>query len=426
MLLARQLDQRDRRWAARNATVVAGSELVAGLPIPKEGLLVTDSAETYSGMECAGIVARPQGQLQDLPVQFRWEACRRHPYYLVFWSDAHQYRQGAMADNLAQSLLRYAALLVLSSIGVTGDPVPPQTSFEEIGADPAFLSGAIQPMTLRGFATILIQTLPEAERVVLAAILRTSSNDEYAVDDDDENRTMQKQRAVYELARIPSPAFDSYPEALYYIHMGASQRAIVRDIQAEVRRWKQQRGIVERRVPTRNLQSYLDVWDQREGWTGGGYLRSEEHTFAEIARRLRQSPSTVANRYRSAFEMITGHEFSPQLWVRLFGPLKLSELFADPADVLSGPIRRHLRAPVDRPVPESVINPVSQDRGESSIIEDLSAVGNSVDASDLLLDLTALFESGLSDAEIAERMGARNPEEIAYARERVSELRNPL
>lgn len=361
-------------------------------------------------------------------MRFRWEACRRHPYYLVFWSDALLYRQGATVSHPAQLLLRQAAMQMIGAIGVTGEPVDPAKSFEELGGcdlDPAFLSGAIQPMTLRSVAVMLTRLLPASERAVLGAILTTSASDEYALDGDDADRSFQKIAALCRLAQLASPAMDSYPDTpLFYVHLGASQRTIVQAVKEQVRRWKQRRGITERRVHTSKLQSYLDVWDQREGWTGSGYQRSREHSFTEIMRQSKQSLSTIANQYTSAFQMITGRKFSPSLWWRLFGPLKLSELFVDRAEILSRPIRRHQQSPVRRPVPESVVAPVLQDAPGSGMVEEGSAVTDDLTLSDLRLDLKDFFNRGLSDEEIARRFGVRDPDEFAYAQARLSEFRN--
>jgi hypothetical protein len=112
-------------------------------------------------------VARPPGQLHDYPVPVRWEVTRRHPYYLVFWKDALRYRRNRPGDHPAQVLLDHAAALILGSIGVTGEPVSPETRFEDlIGGDndPAFLAGTVQPVTFRAVVAMLINGLSPAER----------------------------------------------------------------------------------------------------------------------------------------------------------------------------------------------------------------------------------------------------------------------
>ncbi len=389
---------------------------------------MTDSAKPNTEESRADIIRRPPNQLHDLPVRFRWEVSRRHPYYLVFWSNARLYRHSEPDTPAAQLQLRQAAMLMLGAIGVTGEPVDPAQSFEELDGgdlDPAFLSGTVQPMTLRSIAAMLIGALPQADRCALAGILSTSADDHCAVDGDTADRSLQKTQAMSRLAQICSPALDSYPVApLFYIHLGASQRTIVQDVEGQVRRWKRRRAITERRVPTDQLQSYLDVWDQREGWTGSGYQWSHEHTFAEISRQFQVGLSTVANRYCSAFQMITGHEFTPHLWWRLFGPLKFSALLTDPAEFLSRPIRRHLQSPVRRPVPESVVAPLPKEGRETGMVGAMAKVECDLTETDLLLDLEDFFSKGLSDGEIAQRLGAKGPTEIAHARTRLSELRD--
>ena len=125
-----------------------------------------DPTEATTESELPTVLARPQGQLHDLPTEIRWEATRRHPYYLVFWRNALLYRKGEMSDEPEHQLLCQAAHMMLGTIGVTGEPVSPDTSFEQLddgSLDPAFLSGAVQPMTPRAIAIMLISTLPPAE-----------------------------------------------------------------------------------------------------------------------------------------------------------------------------------------------------------------------------------------------------------------------
>lgn len=390
------------------------------------------SSSTSDG--CGGqteLISRPPNQLHDFPVQYRWEVSRRHPYYLVFWQDALAYRQGRPSDAEGQTLLRQAAMLILGAIGITGEPVDPSTGFEEIvgsDADPAFLAGSVQPITLRSVVTMLIHALPAAERVVVGAILTTSGSAEYARDGDDSEQSQQKLQAMSQLMQIASQPLDSCADApLFYIHLDASQRTIASDLEEQVRRWKRRRGISERRIHTRKLQSYLDVWDRREGWTGGGYEWAEEHSFMQISRQLRASLSTVVNRYRSAFQLITGHEFSPALWWRLFGPVKFSTLFQNPADALSRSVRRRLQSPVRRPVPDSVVTPRSQEgSGDGGIVNLGSAVCDDVTLVDLRLDLEDLISRGLSNEEIARRLGVDSPEAIAQVRGRLDEFRETL
>ncbi len=204
--------------------------------------------------------------------------------------------------------------------------------------------------------------------------------------------------------------------------MGASQRTIVKDVEEQTRRWKKRLGIAEHRVHTGKLAKYLEVWDLREGWTGSGYGRMHERSLREIAQQLKLSISSVASRYRSAFKTITGHEFTPHLWRRLLAPIKLSETFNDPAQVLSAPMRRRLTSPVRRPVPETTLGTKDQESRDVGIVESERPVRDDQQSTDFLIDLQDLYEQGLSDLEIAERL-EHDVAEIEYIRSRYTEFK---
>ena len=76
-----------------------------------------------------GIVARPPFQLRSLPVRFRWEATRRHPYYLDWSSGARAHHDNEPTQHPAEPLFRQAAVVVLGAIGVSGRPLDPATDF---------------------------------------------------------------------------------------------------------------------------------------------------------------------------------------------------------------------------------------------------------------------------------------------------------
>jgi hypothetical protein len=357
------------------------------------------------------------------PLDVRWEVTRRHPYYLVFWRQALLYRQNQLGDHPAERLLRYAATLMLGSIGVFGEPVSPETPFPALMEgcnEPGFLSGSVQPISFRAAIAMLINGLPPAERAVVGAILMTGGDDEIVIPGDDDDRTQQKQRALASLGSLISPTLDSYPDIpLFYVHVGASQRGIARDIEDQVRRWKRRRGLASNKVHTSKLSKYLEVWDLREGWNGGGYNRSKELTFVDVGRRLKICAiSTVVNRYRSAFEMITGYTFKPDLWWRLFGPLKFSALCVDPSQTLSAPIQHRLKSPIGRPIPETRVSPTAHSPHLSGTVESGSAIGDDAEQRDLLIDLRDLIGRGLNDQEIARRLEIDDPLVVAYFRTR--------
>lgn len=370
------------------------------------------------------LVRRPAGQLHDFPVEVRWEVTRRHPYYLSLWEEVKRYRRGQPDDPPERKMFGYAATLVLGAIGVTGEPVSPVTPFSELigaGGDPAFLGGSVRPMSLRSVVAMMLTALPPAERAFVGSLLLNSGMEEHHKDADPAMRSAELDM----LARTPSPALDSYPDApLFYVHLGASQRAIVRDTEDQVRRWKARRGGESSKVHTAKLTEYLWVWDLREGWADGGYDHSRELPFVAVAAKLKQPLSTVVSQYRSAFEFVVGHPFVPELWWRVFGPLKYSRLFGDAKAAYSACARHRLRSPIARPVPDSVVSPVTDTTRTGTTVERGSAVTNDMRFTDMLIDLSDLIARGLPDEEIARRLDLDDPELVTNFRRHSEELRD--
>lgn len=372
-----------------------------------------------------GLVRRPAGQLHDLPVEIRWEVSRRHPYYLMLWEEARRYRRGVQpGDPPGRAAAGYAATLALGALGVVGEPVDPAAPFADLvgpDGDPAFLSGSVQPMTLRSVAAMLIAVLPPSDRAAVGALLLSSGTEECYAGTGPDALPDYRAAALGELDRTPSAALDSVPVApLFYVHLGASQRAIARDMEEQVRRWKAKRGGGSSKVQAAKLPEYLEVWDLREGWAGGGYDPSRELTFKTIAGRLKQPLSTVAGRYRAAFEFVVGHEFTPELWWRVFGPLKYGRLLAGAAARPAG-TRRHTRSPLPRPVPDSVVS-AGGSEGADGVVGRGSVAHDDIGQSDLRMDLQDLIARGLSDEEIADRLDLADPSLVGAFRRTCDEL----
>jgi hypothetical protein len=382
------------------------------------------SADAESPLEKLRVVGRPSEALHDLPVKYRWEATRRHPYYLGFWKSALRFRCGELRDE--EAMLGRVAVLLLQAIGVTGLPVDPSIEFEELDAsapDPAFLSGAITPVSLRATIAMLINALPPKAREAIGSLLRTAGSDSYEIEGDDAERTEQRRRAIEQLASFTDPLLDSYPDVpLLYVHLGASQRTIIRDLATWLRRWKERRGIPERRVHTRKLGSYLHVWDFREGWGSDGYEPARALDFATIAAKSKLRPGTVVDRYRSAFRMITGHEFSLRVWQRLFAPLLLT---LDPTATLPDSVRRRIGLPAIRPVAESVVSPAQDEGHKNGLVDQLSSQEGDIALVDLLLDTDELFNRGIPESEIAKQLGI-DVGVIRHLRERMAEFRERI
>lgn len=168
----------------------------------------------------------------------------------------------------------------------------------------------------------------------------------------------------------------------------------------------------ERRERADKYEEYLQVWDLREGWNNGVYERGQEKTFAEIAELTKRSISTLSNQYCRAFELIVGVPYTRELWLQLYGPIKLTDVLG------AGMAQTRLptTSPAPRDVPESVVSAADQESGTSTVIE---AAESRDDAaySRLLDDIMSMIDRGRTDAEIAEELDVDSAA-IVYIRRR--------
>ena len=92
------------------------------------------------------LLVRPPFQLRSLPIRYRWEATRRHPYYQMWWKEAAAFYRQEAYENVGELLMRQMAMAILAHIGVTSEPPDPATAFDELDDDQpnvAWLSGAV-------------------------------------------------------------------------------------------------------------------------------------------------------------------------------------------------------------------------------------------------------------------------------------------
>ena len=368
-------------------------------------------------------VRRKPEILQELPLSFRWEFTRRHPYYLLLWQLAHSYRD---RDPSVDPQDGYAAYLALGEIGVTGEPQDPSMDFEQL--DDArmtrdFLSGAVQPMTLRAQAALLLNMLPPSNLVELGTLMRTIGLQMQEIGEEQSALDTQRRLASVYLSQMVSPALDGLPQApLYYIHLETSQRQIVADLERQVNHWKSVRGIPQRRRRTEKLDEYLEVWDRREGWRHGHYERARSRPFEQIAIELEEPKQTIVNKYRRAFYWITGHDFSIRNWLHTVALVKFAGIGGRPDSLPNNVLRRLLNPSAPRPVLESVLVDKPVEHGQVGLVEAKSAVADTIVDRDLILDLQDLIARGLSDEAIAEKLELRDAEIVKEFREHVSEL----
>ena len=346
-----------------------------------------------------GFLPRPMFQLRSLPIRYRWEVNRRHPHYQDWWRYARAHFRNEPISNPREPLLRECGVAFLEMIGVVGDPPDPTVEFEELGAESlnaGWLSGAVQPITLRGLAGLLIAALPR-EIVGLVGLRFIDASKERYREEDDPSWLAQ---ALIELQELDHPALDSYlDEPIVAINPAASGRKVNAAIGILLQQWKEQRELTELRDRSDKFDEYLQVWDLREGWSAGAYDRALERKLMDVAADLDTSIGTVNNRYRSAFELILGHAYSPDLWYRVMGPHKLSELFGQQV----GPVSAHrpLKSPSRIVLPESVLRRRDAEIGQLGPASSAPAAAGDQDLRDLINDIRELLKRGLADEEIA-------------------------
>jgi hypothetical protein len=361
---------------------------------------------------------RSSQALLRLPLEFRWEVTRRHPYYLHFWQAART--PPPPADPQAR-LLNQGAKMLLRAIGFTGQPIDPALDFKHLEDDQllnAWRDGAIAPLSIRGFVGVLSR-LPAPARLVIGNFLVETADGS----DNVEDRFERSRR----LTELPFPELDQHPQLpMISVNLHAADRMILDGMRSQLRQWRQQFNVRSPRRHDARLTSYLRAWDMREGWTGSAYDTQREMRFQEIGRRLKTPLRTIANRYSSAFQHIVGYPYSPELWARIFGPIKLSRHFLGSGEIPRVASRRPLTTKTRRPIPETVLQPSGHSDNATGLVEAANLICDDRQGIDLAIDIHGLIVRGLDDQQIMEKLrlqtdlGARL---VAYLRGRLTESR---
>jgi len=150
------------------------------------------------------------------------------------------------------------------------------------------------------------------------------------------------------------------------------------------------------------LAEYIKVWDLREGWVDGGYDRSRERTLREIAQELGKNLYTTRNHYCSAFEMIFGHDYSPELWCRVMGQLKLAELTESVDARVSH--KRPLKSPGRAAAPESRVASTRAASGAPGLASGAVPSAGDAELRELFSDILTLVRKGAEDEQIRKEL----------------------
>ncbi|WP_437222682.1 hypothetical protein SH661x_002894 [Planctomicrobium sp. SH661] len=397
------------------ATVNSASKAESNIPI-KDGTMTHDRpSEEHPDEHPFALLPRPYGQLRSLPTRYRWEVTRRHPIYLSFWTSVAKFYENAPLTQPGEAELRQAAVVLLGSIGVSGPPTDPSIEFDDIpgsGTAESLLAGSVHPVTNRGLVGLLIGALPKETLTQLGCLLLNRFAPGGNEDD-------QKGEALLQLTLRTDPGLDGYvDEPILSVSPSASQRVIERDLEIAMSQWRETQETLCQRERIDQYPGYLEVWDLREGWRNGSYDNSRELTLREVAQQLQLPLSTVNNRYRRAFELITGHRYTPAIWLRVFAIVKLLENVVE----VIGNVARHRphRTGGPRHIPDSAIS--TPDR-EGTYVESNALAPASGRMQDLLIDLQEFISQGLTNTEILDRfqIGPEHEPAIETLRQRLGE-----
>lgn len=355
------------------------------------------------------LFVRPLKGLHELPLEYRWEFTRRHPYYLRFWAMARN-DSGPQLREITV-LQRDCARAFLLAINVVSEPRDPMVAYSDLDVVPlgkAFAGGSIAPITFRQCLITLARGL-SADSLMKAALLLG----QVAESKDDEGAQFSLLQEIAggeceEFDRLTNPGGVS-------IRLDAPNRAIIEDLQRYLTDVKQNLQIPESRRRHEKLAEYLRVWDLREGWTNGAYDRAQELSFKEIGQRLKKSVDTISKQYYSAFQSLTGHKFSPYIWWQLFAPMKLLDFVSTSAQSRS---RHPLTERTRRPVPESTVKP---NNDASGLLGGVGTLSTDLEVKDLFLDIADQIHAGVSDDDIAATISLAHDdavELVRYIRER--------
>ncbi len=355
------------------------------------------------------LLLRPSAVTMSLPLEFRWEFTRRHPYYLQLWQLARRRHEQPRPEDPSERARQEVASQILGGIGVSASMVPPDP---QLGADAlghrdlgsVWEGGAVAPATFRTLAHMLLAALPAPQRSQLGRLLVESS--------EFDSGDVGHMHGVHErLDTLGESAWDSFPSApVLSINLQMPQRAIKEAVEKLVRQWKHDRGIPEQRRRDDKLALYLAVWDAREGWTGAGYDGNRELTLEEISQRSGDPLPTVVSRYRTAFSYLTGHEYTPSLWINMMGPVKLRNVVAGAIGLV---LRRPWRSPNLRPVSEGVLLPGRKECDRPEFLEAAGVTLLDITLVDLGMDIITLLDKGRADDQIVEELEIRLPPKMA-------------
>ncbi len=311
------------------------------------------------------MLPRPELHLDALSVEMKWETTRRHPIYLAFWDawGTSQRNHGSEAELLFLDSLGCQWAWVM--LGVNGIPADPAWEFKELGdsdTNPIWMKRSARPVTYRLLARILHAKLSSTGLQALSGMLLEAAKTETG--------SIERDQKLMNLNGLNCPELDALVDLpLLLYNPSAPSKEFVSDITNLRNEMRSKLGIEDSRTSETKMRSYLVAWDAREGWRNGVYDRLAPVTLKDVARELGTSDRNAKYAYQQGFQLICGHPFTFQNWMRLMGVLHLSGLFS--GDVNSVSLARLRHAPSVRGTDDTTLSSNQPNPG-TSVLENLS------------------------------------------------------
>ncbi|QDT03115.1 hypothetical protein K227x_14950 [Rubripirellula lacrimiformis] len=303
-------------------------------------------------------------------------------------------------------------LRTMLGLGVNGLPVDPATDFTDLIGDRdqrQWLRGAIQPITVRSIAGLLIAYLGEETLSEVGAAFQLASKGDRNSDD--------RKKAVLQVKQCQLDELDQFLDAPFYsLSPVAPRDQMISDLARIQAEWRERHNLPTTRSREPELKNYLRAWDLREGWENGEYRRGAIRLLKDVADTLGKNKSTTNNWYRSAFHLITGHDFSSANWQELMSAMHLTGLIEESVNPIS--VDRLKRAPSPRPVDDTTISE-GRNRSGGGLVEGLAVSGSLFDPEQCITEILRLIDEGQTDDQIIDEigLGEQVSKGIAFLRE---------
>ena len=331
--------------------------------------------------ELPDVVARPRRQFANMPHRWMWEATRRHPAYVFLYEEQVEWQDvwphmvflwaefsslispGDLLEKVRRKLSDPTFTAVIRSdwlpgLGLRVEPLGetritrlPSPAEEADGVSvelfPGWEGPAARPARLDVLAENLALGLSAPACRAFGSVLSDLGcklQEADLVESREERATAAALLCAYVQAMRDLPVVTEEPWAeqfrrafdfeadptLVQLNPLASQKDVVAEVKNRLKDLQEKRGRGQTRFSEEKLAEQLAVWDKREGWTGAGYdHRRRESNWKtakdldirqklEFEQRLHTS-STVDDRYKAAFSLITGQKYTPKTWWNAFG-----------------------------------------------------------------------------------------------------------